>query len=228
MWPERPKKAKPPKCHEASSRRRRRILRNRAARGLPLGESAVEDEQVLGREAVVVEVEVEVGREVGRALVVEDQLLPRAHAPRLDHAFHLGGGNLAPAVGELVDVHRARNVPGRVQLRGRGIDHEHVLALLVLLQPLDAHQRAAAGGDRRLHEVQGGGGERHQPMIETVPHVRLPQGLSRLKVASSQGEKQPIATNHGGRGASHGPGGRVAGRNRPRVDPGQHPPAPAE
>jgi hypothetical protein len=48
---------------------------------LPLGESAVEDEQVGGRKPEIEEVEEDARRQVGAALVVDDDLPAGADAP---------------------------------------------------------------------------------------------------------------------------------------------------
>ena len=44
---------------------------------------------------------------------------------------------------EHVDVHGAGNVPLRVQLPGRGIQQEHIVALQVLLEPAGIDEMAA-------------------------------------------------------------------------------------
>ena len=161
----------------ARLRRGRLVLGERAAFGLPLGEAPVEDAHALERKAVEVEVVEEVGRKVGAALVVEDDLLPLAHAPGLEALLHLGGGQFEAAEGEDVHVHRAGDVACRMQPGGRGVDQEHVLAVQVLGEPLDAHQRAAAPfrGPCGLGQDKEAGDEREQSVKQALRHVFLPK-----------------------------------------------------
>jgi hypothetical protein len=139
------------------------------------GEPAIENAETLGREPVIVEIKEDGGREVTAALIVDDDALLLGNAPRLNEPLHFGCGNLPAEEAEHVDVHRAGNVPCRVNLRGRSVEQQHVVALQVLLEPGNAGELAATTCCRhgRLREEQAAGDDHQKPLTQMLRHVDL-------------------------------------------------------
>jgi hypothetical protein len=181
---------------EAAGRRRgRRLLRHGTALGAPAGEAAVEQVQVAGRHAAVVQVVEEPRGHVVAALVVHDDGPARADPPGLDALLHRGLRGLARAVAVQVGADRAGDVPGQVLRGHRGVEHQHLGQ--VLLQPGRVDQAAGAAGLPGLRRCRGQ--HREDPGHEDQ------QGPTALK--ESKGRSRGSLTPSGGMARSDRSGG---------------------
>ena len=75
---------------------------------------------------MVIKVEEQAGREVGAALIVDDDFLAFAHAPRLNVLLHFGGKVFSASEREHIDDDRAENMFSRVQLGWCGVEYQHI------------------------------------------------------------------------------------------------------